>query len=52
MWEKPKNLNLIEGNKYSVLTTDKFIHQTEFIEGKFINFIHKTEVKNIDWIWR
>ena len=51
MWNKPENLNLIEGNKYSVLDNEKFIHKVEFIEGKFINFIHKTEVKNIDWIW-
>lgn len=51
MWKKPKNLNLVEGNNYTVMTIEKFIHKVEYIEGKFINFIHKTEVKNIEWIW-
>ena len=52
MWNKPENLNLIEGERYSVLDNQKFDHKVEYIEGKFINVIHKTEVKNIDWIWR
>ena len=51
-WEHKKNINLIEGERYSVLDNQKFVHKVEYIEGKFINFILKIEIKNINWIWR